>query len=186
MQTIIRGDANVLLRRLCVSQVDLKFPKVVSDGARDLISKLLRHSPMNRLPLQSVIDHPWVKANSRRVLPPVCTPKKPWSCEALHSLPTFWPCIWTCLSVCRCISGETWGQLSWFFHRFHCHGLWDFLNQKWAFCPCILYCTVFLCAVFFFSVYFLMDDWFCCQHKTTVARLLWVKGILRFLNVFLY
>ncbi|CAB1313440.1 unnamed protein product [Coregonus sp. 'balchen'] len=57
--------------------VDLQFPKVVSDGARDLISKLLRHSPSMRLPLQSVIDHPWVKNNSRRVLPPAFAPKKP-------------------------------------------------------------------------------------------------------------
>uniref|UniRef100_A0A8C2FQ34 non-specific serine/threonine protein kinase n=1 Tax=Cyprinus carpio TaxID=7962 RepID=A0A8C2FQ34_CYPCA len=48
-----------------------RFPKLVSDGARDLISKLLRHSPAMRLPLRSVMEHPWVKANSRRVLPPV-------------------------------------------------------------------------------------------------------------------
>ncbi|XP_039511070.1 aurora kinase B-like isoform X2 [Pimephales promelas] len=54
-----------------ITKVDLQFPKVVSDGARDLISKLLRHSPSMRLPLRSVIEHPWVKANSRRVLPPV-------------------------------------------------------------------------------------------------------------------
>lgn len=60
---------------LCLSQVDLQFPKVVSDGARDLISKLLRHSPSMRLPLKSVIEHPWVKANSRRVLPPVYNPQ---------------------------------------------------------------------------------------------------------------
>ncbi|XP_066578552.1 aurora kinase B isoform X1 [Amia ocellicauda] len=59
-----------------ITKVDLQFPKVVSDGARDLISKLLRHNPAMRLPLRSVQDHPWVKANSRRVLPPVYTPKK--------------------------------------------------------------------------------------------------------------
>ncbi|KAA0716477.1 Aurora kinase B [Triplophysa tibetana] len=58
-----------------ITKVDLKFPKTVSDGARDLISKLLRHSPSMRLPLRSVIEHPWVKANSRRVLPPVCNPR---------------------------------------------------------------------------------------------------------------
>ncbi|KAI2656658.1 Aurora kinase B [Labeo rohita] len=58
-----------------ITKVDLQFPKVVSDGARDLISKLLRHSPSMRLPLRSVIEHPWVKANSRRVLPPVCNPQ---------------------------------------------------------------------------------------------------------------
>ncbi|XP_017560853.1 aurora kinase B [Pygocentrus nattereri] len=58
-----------------ITKVDLQFPKVVSDGARDLISKLLRHSPSMRLPLKSVMEHPWVKANSRRVLPPVSQPK---------------------------------------------------------------------------------------------------------------
>ncbi|XP_063044098.1 aurora kinase B isoform X1 [Engraulis encrasicolus] len=55
-----------------ITKVDLQFPKVVSEGARDLISKLLRHSPMMRLPLKSVMDHPWVRSNSRRVLPPAC------------------------------------------------------------------------------------------------------------------
>uniref|UniRef100_A0A673KQG2 non-specific serine/threonine protein kinase n=1 Tax=Sinocyclocheilus rhinocerous TaxID=307959 RepID=A0A673KQG2_9TELE len=62
------------LALISVTCVDLQFPKLVSDGARDLISKLLRHSPAMRLPLRSVMEHPWVKANSRRVLPPVCNP----------------------------------------------------------------------------------------------------------------
>ncbi|XP_032383430.1 aurora kinase B isoform X2 [Etheostoma spectabile] len=59
-----------------IMKVDLKFPKNVSAGAQDLISKLLRHSPIDRLSLQSVIDHPWVRTNSRRVLPPICPTKK--------------------------------------------------------------------------------------------------------------
>ncbi|XP_069026873.1 aurora kinase B [Embiotoca jacksoni] len=59
-----------------IMKVDLKFPKVISDGARDLISKLLRHNPIDRLPLQSVIDHPWVRTNSHRLLPPTCPTKK--------------------------------------------------------------------------------------------------------------
>ncbi|XP_031159163.1 aurora kinase B isoform X2 [Sander lucioperca] len=59
-----------------IMKVDLKFPKTISAGAQDLISKLLRHSPIDRLSLQSVIDHPWVRANSRRVLPPICPTKK--------------------------------------------------------------------------------------------------------------
>ncbi|XP_076012775.1 aurora kinase B-like [Genypterus blacodes] len=58
-----------------IAKVDVDFPKIVSDGARDLISKLLRHSPLGRLPLQRVIDHPWVKGNSRRVLTPTCSNK---------------------------------------------------------------------------------------------------------------
>ena len=61
---------------LCVPQVDLKFPKIVSEGAKDLISKLLRHNPINRLPLRDVLEHPYVKTNSRRVLPPVCNAVK--------------------------------------------------------------------------------------------------------------
>uniref|UniRef100_A0A8D0HE99 non-specific serine/threonine protein kinase n=1 Tax=Sphenodon punctatus TaxID=8508 RepID=A0A8D0HE99_SPHPU len=53
-----------------IKTVDLKFPPFMSEGARDLISKLLRHTPLNRLPLTAVVEHPWVKANSQRVLPP--------------------------------------------------------------------------------------------------------------------
>lgn len=64
------------LMLLCCFQVDLKFPKVVSDGARDLISMLLRHNPIDRLSLQNVIEHSWVRSNSRRVLPPICPVKK--------------------------------------------------------------------------------------------------------------
>uniref|UniRef100_A0A8C6NIT4 non-specific serine/threonine protein kinase n=1 Tax=Nothobranchius furzeri TaxID=105023 RepID=A0A8C6NIT4_NOTFU len=55
-----------------ITKVDLIFPNVVSDGAKDLISKLLRHNPKDRLPLKEVMDHPWVRANSRRLLPPTC------------------------------------------------------------------------------------------------------------------
>ncbi|PNJ12767.1 AURKB isoform 13, partial [Pongo abelii] len=51
-------------------KVDLKFPASVPTGAQDLISKLLRHNPSERLPLAQVSAHPWVRANSRRVLPP--------------------------------------------------------------------------------------------------------------------
>ncbi|XP_072833227.2 aurora kinase C isoform X1 [Pogona vitticeps] len=57
-----------------IVSVDLKFPPFVTDGARDLITKLLRHNPSERLSLQAVMDHPWVKANSKRVLPPVFNP----------------------------------------------------------------------------------------------------------------
>lgn len=59
--------------------MDLKFPTYISDGARDLISKLLRHNPTDRLSLKSVIDHPWVRSNSRRVLPPICQTEKSWA-----------------------------------------------------------------------------------------------------------
>lgn len=50
--------------------MDLHFPPPVPEGARDLISRLLRRSPAQRLPLRDVLQHPWVRAHSRRVLPP--------------------------------------------------------------------------------------------------------------------
>ncbi|XP_059176389.1 aurora kinase C-like [Physella acuta] len=43
-----------------ISKVDLRFPDFVSEGARDLISKLLRHDPNARLPLVQVLKHPWI------------------------------------------------------------------------------------------------------------------------------
>ncbi|XP_011357224.1 aurora kinase B isoform X1 [Pteropus vampyrus] len=53
-----------------IVKVDLKFPTSVPTGAQDLISKLLKHNPSERLPLAQVSAHPWVRAHSRRVLPP--------------------------------------------------------------------------------------------------------------------
>ncbi|XP_061487110.1 aurora kinase C-like isoform X1 [Rhineura floridana] len=54
-----------------IQEVNFAFPSWVSDGAKDLISKVLNHIPSLRLPLKEIIVHPWVKANSRRILPPV-------------------------------------------------------------------------------------------------------------------
>ncbi|KAJ7374778.1 hypothetical protein OS493_005128 [Desmophyllum pertusum] len=47
-----------------ISRVDLRFPSYVSDGARDLISKLLMHDPSKRLPLSGVLAHPWIRNNA--------------------------------------------------------------------------------------------------------------------------
>lgn len=51
-------------------QVDVTFPPSMPEGAQDLVSKLLRYEPSERLPLAQVLEHPWVKAHSRRVFPP--------------------------------------------------------------------------------------------------------------------
>ncbi|ETE65550.1 Period circadian protein-like 2, partial [Ophiophagus hannah] len=51
-----------------IVSVDLRFPPFVTEGARDLIAKLLRHNPSERLTLQAVMEHPWVKAHSKRVV----------------------------------------------------------------------------------------------------------------------
>ncbi|XP_058532241.1 aurora kinase B isoform X2 [Ochotona princeps] len=53
-----------------IVKVDLKFPPSVPTGAQDLISKLLKHNPSDRISLAQVSAHPWVRAHSKRVLPP--------------------------------------------------------------------------------------------------------------------
>ncbi|XP_067866011.1 aurora kinase B [Heterodontus francisci] len=58
-------------RRIC--KVDVQFRPSMSEGAKSLISQLLRHNPVLRLPLKGVMEHPWVKSNARRLLPPECT-----------------------------------------------------------------------------------------------------------------
>jgi len=49
-----------------ISKVDLHFPSHVSDGAKDLIAKLLRHDPAKRLPLSQCLQHPWILANATK------------------------------------------------------------------------------------------------------------------------
>lgn len=44
-----------------ISRVDLQFPPFVSEGARDLIRRLLVKNPADRMSLSDVPDHPWVR-----------------------------------------------------------------------------------------------------------------------------
>ncbi|XP_023372212.1 aurora kinase C [Otolemur garnettii] len=53
-----------------IVKVDVRFPQTMPSGAQDLISRLLRYKPQERLPLAQILEHPWVQAHSRRVLPP--------------------------------------------------------------------------------------------------------------------
>ncbi|UYV82007.1 AURKA [Cordylochernes scorpioides] len=48
-----------------IVRVDLRFPAHLSAPAKDLISKLLRRNPQERLPLEQVLRHPWVVANCK-------------------------------------------------------------------------------------------------------------------------
>ncbi|NXO15081.1 AURKA kinase, partial [Oriolus oriolus] len=50
-----------------ISRVEFKFPPFVTEGAKDLISKLLKHNPFHRLPLKDVLLHPWITANSTKI-----------------------------------------------------------------------------------------------------------------------
>nr|D7UQM5.1 RecName: Full=Aurora kinase; AltName: Full=ApAurora [Patiria pectinifera]BAJ10384.1 aurora kinase [Patiria pectinifera] len=44
-----------------ITKVEFTFPKHVSEGARDLICKLLKHNPSHRLSLEGVIAHAWIQ-----------------------------------------------------------------------------------------------------------------------------
>ncbi|XP_033754930.1 serine/threonine-protein kinase Aurora-2-like [Pecten maximus] len=46
-----------------ITKVDLQFPPYVSEPGRNLISNLLRHDPNQRISLDKVLEHPWIKDN---------------------------------------------------------------------------------------------------------------------------
>ncbi|CAG5979284.1 unnamed protein product [Menidia menidia] len=45
-----------------ISRVEYTYPAqtAISDGAKDLVARLLKHNPMRRLPIDGVMAHPWV------------------------------------------------------------------------------------------------------------------------------
>ncbi|XP_055452131.1 aurora kinase A [Psammomys obesus] len=49
-----------------ISRVEFTFPDFVTEGARDLISRLLKHNASQRLTLAEVLEHPWITANSSK------------------------------------------------------------------------------------------------------------------------
>ncbi|GAA5907225.1 hypothetical protein JCM6882_008395 [Rhodosporidiobolus microsporus] len=49
-----------------ITRLDYKIPKEVSPEAADLIQKLLRLKPEDRLPLKDVAVHPWIKKYEKR------------------------------------------------------------------------------------------------------------------------
>ncbi|XP_061689846.1 aurora kinase A [Syngnathoides biaculeatus] len=51
-----------------ISRVEYSYPSQsnVSPLAKDLISLLLKHNPMHRLPIRGVLTHPWVVQNSTK------------------------------------------------------------------------------------------------------------------------
>ncbi|KAG3289700.1 AURKAP1-like, partial [Ictidomys tridecemlineatus] len=51
-----------------ISQVEFTFPDFVTEGARDLISRLLKHNPSQRPTLSEVLEHPSITANSSKPL----------------------------------------------------------------------------------------------------------------------
>ena len=51
-----------------ILKVDLKFPAhhQVSEGAKDLIRKLLMKDPKERMPLNEIFSHPWIQQNANK------------------------------------------------------------------------------------------------------------------------
>ncbi|XP_045598610.2 aurora kinase C isoform X2 [Procambarus clarkii] len=55
-----------------ISKVDLIFPSHVSDKAKDLMVKLLRHRPSDRLSLDGVLQHPWILESTKESATSAC------------------------------------------------------------------------------------------------------------------
>lgn len=51
-------DNNATYRKIIKNVVS--FPPEISEGARDLVRKLLRRKPEDRIPLEQVLKHPWI------------------------------------------------------------------------------------------------------------------------------
>lgn len=50
---------------MLILQCNCEFPSHVPEGAKDLILKLLKYNPHQRLSLKGVMEHPWIKANAK-------------------------------------------------------------------------------------------------------------------------
>jgi len=44
-----------------IARVDLRFPLGISSEAMDLISRLLRYAPEDRISFNEVLTHPWIQ-----------------------------------------------------------------------------------------------------------------------------
>ena len=47
-----------------IVNIDLRFPHHVSSQARDLVIRLLRKNPADRIPLEDVLKHPFITQHS--------------------------------------------------------------------------------------------------------------------------
>nr|CAI64731.1 aurora/Ipl1p-related kinase [Marthasterias glacialis] len=51
-----------------ITKVDFTFPSHVSPGAKDLVLKLLKYNPSQRLPLVGVLAHPWILEKAHKTV----------------------------------------------------------------------------------------------------------------------
>lgn len=50
-----------------IARVDLRFPPGISEAAMDLISKLLRYAPEERLSFDDALQHVWITKYIRSI-----------------------------------------------------------------------------------------------------------------------
>nr|XP_045615315.1 protein kinase C-like isoform X1 [Procambarus clarkii]XP_045615323.1 protein kinase C-like isoform X1 [Procambarus clarkii] len=53
-----------------IARVDIRFPSFFSEEVQDLICKLLRYNPKERLSLDAIMEHPWIKMHYDPNVPP--------------------------------------------------------------------------------------------------------------------
>lgn len=53
-----------------IARIDIKFPSFFSKEVQDLICKLLRYNPKERLSLDGIMEHPWIKRHYNPDVPP--------------------------------------------------------------------------------------------------------------------
>lgn len=56
-------DKNITFKK--IASIDLKFPSFVNNDAKDLVIKLLKKDPNERLSLNDVLNHPWLVNNKK-------------------------------------------------------------------------------------------------------------------------
>jgi aurora kinase A len=57
-----------------ITKVQIEWPPAISPDAKDLISRLLVYEPGQRLSLDGVIEHRWIKANATKESAPSTPP----------------------------------------------------------------------------------------------------------------
>uniref|UniRef100_UPI00358F1B7C aurora kinase C-like isoform X1 n=2 Tax=Myxine glutinosa TaxID=7769 RepID=UPI00358F1B7C len=57
-----------------IRTVRIHYPSSMSEGSKDLISRLLKYKPAARLSLEEVLNHPWIKKNAKVIIPPSVIP----------------------------------------------------------------------------------------------------------------
>ncbi|XP_068215410.1 aurora kinase A-like [Palaemon carinicauda] len=53
-----------------IARVDIRFPTHFSEDVKDLICRMLRYNPRDRLSFDAIMEHPWIKSHYNSSAPP--------------------------------------------------------------------------------------------------------------------